>query len=197
LTTNTEVRVASKPHGKSSFSNPLSQSHANGDEPSATEKAATKSTAKTEGETEHLRVLPSRFSKVSCTHSGPELVAFVSPWTFDTLFGAEKEKGDEEKCLCHAARFKRLLPPSDPTLDHPSTKPEDAPNPRVLKPGSTEKAKEADQAISTDPLGSGQVYIGCSPDVIDEQIVFVALSEGVTEWDVVRYVCHECLLLLD
>jgi peroxin-1 len=190
LTTNTEIRVASKPHGKSTFSDSLPQGHANGDELSATEKAAAKPTAKIEGETNHLRVLPSRLS-ILVTHSGPELVAFVSPWTFDTLFGAGREKGDEDKCLCHAARFKRLLPPSDPTLDAHSTKPEETPNPRVLKVGSTEKGKETDQAVSTDPLGSGQVYIGCLPDVIDEHIVFVALGEGVTEWDVIRHVYHQ------
>lgn len=140
-------------------------------------------------------MLPSRFSNVPPTYSGPELVAFVSPWTFDTLFDAGREKGDGDKCLCYAARFKRLLPLADPTVDANSAKPEENPNPRVLKAGSTEKGQESDQANSTDPVGSGQVYIGCLPDVIDGHIVFVALSEGVTEWDVVRHVCHDFLIV--
>ncbi|XP_006460876.1 hypothetical protein AGABI2DRAFT_150706 [Agaricus bisporus var. bisporus H97] len=175
LTTNTEVIVASKPHGQSSFSDSIPQGHANGRELPTTEKAVVKPTTKIEGKTDHLRVLPSRFSNVPPTYSGPELVAFVSPWTFDTLFDAGREKGDGDKCLCYAAH---------PTVDANSAKPEENPNPRVLKAGSTEKGQESDQANSTDPVGSGQVYIGCLPDVIDGHIVFVALSEGVTEWDV-------------
>ncbi|EKM80755.1 hypothetical protein AGABI1DRAFT_105706 [Agaricus bisporus var. burnettii JB137-S8] len=179
LTTNTEVIVASKPHGQSSFSDSIPQGHANGRELPTTEKAAVKPTTKIEGKTDHLRVLPSRFSNVPPTYSGPELVAFVSPWTFDTLFDAGREKGDGDKCLCYAARFKRLLPLADPTVDANSAKPEENPNPRVLKAGSTEKGQESDQANSTDPVGSGQVYIGCLPDVIDGHIVFVALSEDL------------------
>lgn len=148
--------------------------------------AKPKSTTKS-GNTRLLRVLPARFVGITSTNSVSELIAFVSPVTFDALFGSEKRKEQEESYTCYQARFRRLLGPVDPTFDPNSTPSNQAPSARVLKAGSTEKEKENEQANAQGPPGSGEVYIGCSPDIIDRHIAFAALTEGIEEWDTVRY----------
>lgn len=166
----------------------MSTGHANGKKPSTTEEAppTTKPRPTTkQGKTEYLRVLSSRFSKASFAHSGSELIALVSPATFDVLFDPGQRTRDGDHYICYQARFKQLSAPPDPTANSDQAVPDQAPTPRVLKAGSTEMEKEVGP---TEPSGTGEVYIGCSPDVIDQHIVFVALTEGVAEWDIVRFV---------
>jgi hypothetical protein len=78
-----------------------------------------------------------------------------------------------------------LDPTSDPNFPGSSH----APAPRVLKAGVSDKAKEIEKAQDYDSPGIGEVYIGCYPDVIDQHIVFSVLTEGVGEWDIVKYIC--------
>lgn len=133
-------------------------------------------------------MLPSRLVKTSITHAGSELIAFVSPVTFDTLFGPDQRKDDEERRVCYQAVFKKVPGPVDPTKNPDSVSPTQAPSARVLKAGSSEKTKGTDQTGAEEPKGSGDVYIGCSSSIIDKHIVFAALTEGLEEWDTVRYV---------
>jgi len=132
---------------------------------------------------EVLRVLPSRFLQTLSlsTHSGPELIAFVSVDTFDTLFGPTSDG-----CTCFQARFKRIRGPADPTSIRSS---ETNPNPvtHVFKAGPSVQEKENERIEDSGHPGSGEIYVGSSHSVIDHHIVFSALSEGVEEWDLVRY----------
>ncbi len=195
LTTDTEVSIAPKLHKNQQHTS--SKHVPNGHPPSNSEKAGTTGTipsnvdakpATKAGNTQLLRVVPSRLVKTSITHTGPELIALVSPVTFDALFGPVQQKDDGENQICYQAHFKKLLGPVDPTSSPDSSTPAQAPGPRVLKAGISEKAKESDQIGIQEPQRSGEVYIGCSSSVIDKHVIFAALTESVEEWDTVRYV---------
>lgn len=185
LTTNTEVSISPKLHKQQVPSKHLSNGH------STSAKNPTKgippdtgpeSTSKPR-KSEVLRVLPSRFLQTLSlsTHSGPELIAFVSVDTFDTLFGPTSDG-----CICFQARFKRIRGPADPTSIRSS---ETNPNPvtHVFKAGPSVQEKENERIEDSGHPGSGEIYVGSSHSVIDHHIVFSALSEGVEEWDLVRY----------
>jgi len=178
LTTNTEVSISPKLHKQQM---PLKS---NGHSVSAKNPEDTPSTTKLEptSKPEVLRVLPSRFlQETSSMHSGSELIAFVSIETFDKLFGSASDVG-----TCFQARFKRMRGPADPTSIQSS---ETDPNPvaHIFKAGSSAKGKENEDIEVSGHLGSGEIYVGCSQNVIDYHIIFSALTEGVEEWDLVRY----------
>jgi len=182
LTTNTEVSISPKLHKQQL---PLKS---NGHSVSAKNPAENiQSTTKPEptskpGNSEVLRVLPSRFlQETSTTHLSSELIAFVSIGTFAKLFGSTSDGG-----TCFQARFKRMQGPADPTSTQSS---ETNPNhvAHVFKAGSSAKGKESEGIEDSGHLGSGEIYVGCSHNVIDHHIIFSALTEDIEEWDLVRY----------
>jgi len=134
------------------------------------------------GNSEVLRVLPSCFLRETLSaHSGSELIAFVSIGTFDKLFGSTSDGG-----TCFQARFERMQGPADPTSIQSS---ETNPNPvaHVFKAGSSAKEKGSEGIEDYGYLRSGEIYVGCSHNVIDHHIIFSALTGDVEEWDLVRY----------
>ncbi|KAF9453962.1 AAA-domain-containing protein [Macrolepiota fuliginosa MF-IS2] len=186
LTTNTEVSIAPKLH-KNQQRAPSKSAPDTTTKPAdeaGSSNAMSKSPTKP-GKIELLRVLPSRFVKIPSTDSVSELVAFVSPATFNALFEPESRRDDESN-VCFQVQFKRLPGPVDPTSNTDSTPPNQVSTARVLKAGSADKEKNNDQVNAQGVPGTGEVYIGCSPNIIDQHIVFAALTNGIEEWDTVR-----------
>ncbi|KAF5351610.1 hypothetical protein D9756_007497 [Leucocoprinus leucothites] len=187
LTTNTEVSIAPKLHKQPSLSKNLSNGHSiasrkpvEGVQPNMNLEPTSKP-----GNSEVLRVLPSRLFTTLPAYLGSELIAFVSPQTFGALFGPEQDSLANDHCICFQARFKLRQGPVDPTSSSSSAS-NQTPVARVLKPGSSEKEKENQSTKAPEFPGTGEIYIGCLPDVVDQHIVFSALTESVQDWDVVR-----------
>ncbi|KXN87354.1 Peroxisome biosynthesis protein PAS1 [Leucoagaricus sp. SymC.cos] len=188
LTTNTEVSIAPKLHKQQSLSKPVPNGQPTSDK-KPTEASLSYATPKSTQPANSvlLRVLPTRYLSLPFAHSGPELIAFVSAGTFDALFGPGHERGAKDSPICFQAMFRRLQGPMDTTstsnpvgLNHPPTT-------RVPKAGFT-KEKESAGLEDSDTPGPGEVYVGCSPDVIDQHVVFSALTPGMEDWDIVRLI---------
>jgi len=182
LTTNTEVSISPKLH-KQQLPLKWNGHSVSAKNPAENTPPSTKPEPTSKpGNSEVLRVLPSRFlQETSSTHSGSELIAFVSIGTFGKLFGSTSDGG-----LCFQARFKRMQGPADPTSTQ-SSETNSNPVAHVFKAGSSAKGKKSEGIEDSGHLGSGEIYVGCSHNVIDHHIIFSALTEDVEEWDLVRY----------
>ncbi|KAJ3562418.1 hypothetical protein NP233_g9586 [Leucocoprinus birnbaumii] len=185
LTTNTEVAIAPKLHKPQSTSNKVPNGR-----PTASKKAkedhqtnATPESLNKPDDSELLRVIPSRLLSPLPTHSGPELVAYVSLETFNGLFESVSENSTSSGCFL--ARFRPLQGPLDPTSSQLSG-PSQPPAPRVLKAGSSDKEKGTGGETDSDPSKAKEVYIGWLPTIVDQHIIFSALPEGVLDWDIIQ-----------
>ncbi|KAJ7497026.1 P-loop containing nucleoside triphosphate hydrolase protein [Mycena latifolia] len=173
LTTNTEVSIAPKPHSKKQL-RPANgpSSGPNGVGPSTTAPPKDASVASPVISPQILRVIPPHLLGLSFPeHTGPEVLAYVSPATFLLLHPTSL--GDD--AVYHKTLMKRLSPPADPLA--PTTAPA-PPVARVLKAGNADAG----------PSNGGEVeelYVRGVEGVPDSHVAFFSV-QGIDEWDLVR-----------
>ncbi|KIM45052.1 hypothetical protein M413DRAFT_441700 [Hebeloma cylindrosporum] len=184
LTTNTEVSIAPKLHRNRDT--PLPKRSVNGKveptlSPAVNGVSKPLSNSKTpETGSAILRVLPSRLVPYSDfpEHNGVGLLAFLHPKALAQL-GSEGLRADSTIALFSQGTYKRLTSPPNPSSSANSP-PLAEPSVRVLN--SATRGDAASTAVSTGP---GDLFIGISDNIPLGHLVFIALPEGLEEWDLV------------
>ncbi|KAJ7188574.1 P-loop containing nucleoside triphosphate hydrolase protein [Mycena filopes] len=178
LTTNTEVSIAPKLHAKKA---PPRQANGvpNGLPPTTTAVAKDASTPHPIISPQILRVLPPHLLALPFPeHSGPEILAYVSPATFLLIHTHSRSPADD--AVYYKTLLKRLSPPTDPSAT-PAAVP--APATRVLNPGNA----TAEAGPSAGGVGGEveELYVRAVEGVPESHVAFFA-GQGVEEWDLVR-----------
>jgi peroxin-1 len=123
-----------------------------------------------------LRVIPLHLLGLPFPeHTGPEVLAYVSPATFSLLHPESTAKD----AVYHKTLLKRLPPPADP-----SAAPTAAPAPpttRVLKAGNAEAGHS-----NADDSEIEELYVRGVESVPESHVAFFPV-QGIEEWDLVRY----------
>lgn len=131
-----------------------------------------------------LRILPSRL--VLCPdfpeHNGVGLLAFLHPKTLAQL-GSKSSHADSTIALFSQGTYKILTPPPNPSSSSTNSPPLAEPSVRVLN--SATRGDAASSGVSMDP---GDLFIGTLDNIPLGHVVFIALPEGLEEWDLVRYI---------
>ncbi|KAJ6593606.1 P-loop containing nucleoside triphosphate hydrolase protein [Mycena capillaripes] len=176
LTTNTEVSIAPKLHSKKQV-RPSVNGVANGPNgvPLSTATAPNgASVVQPPVSPQVLRVLPPHLLGVPFPeHTGPEVLAYVSPATFSLLHPAAAV----DDAVYHRTLLKRLSPLADPLA--PSTANPPPPTTRILN------AANADDGPSTVSGEVEELYVRGVEGVPESHVAFVSV-QGIEEWDLVR-----------
>ncbi|KAF7298025.1 putative peroxisomal biogenesis AAA ATPase pex1 [Mycena chlorophos] len=177
LTTNTEVSISPKLHGKKASTSASAPKPVNGiAHPTPTPAPEPKPPISTE----RLRVIRPELANLPFSeHSGPELLALVPPKTFALLY----PDIDATEDAYHRVLIKRLSPPTDPlanTSSSSSSAP--APAPKVLKAGGSSEPAIPDE----DPA---EMFVKGAEGVPDGHIVLPPVK-GIDEWDLIRLSKH-------
>ena len=188
LTTNTEVSIAPKLHRNRDT--PLSKRNVNGKVETAlppvvddvSKPSSNSLTAATVSVI--LRVLPSRLvpSPDFPEHNGVALLAFVHPKTLAQL-GFESSRVDPAIVLFSQGTYKMLTSPPNPSSSSAKSPPLAEPPVRVLN-----SATPGDATSSGVSTGPGELFIGTSDNIPVGHVAFIAMPEGLEEWDLVRYI---------
>lgn len=188
LTTDTEVSIAPKLHHNRDP--PLSKRVVNGKvEPALSPVVNGVSKPSSNSLTSAtlsviLRVLPSRL--IPCPdfpeHTGVGLLSFVHPKTLAQL-SLESSHVDPTVALFSQGTYKILTPPPNPSSSSANSPPLAEPPVRVLN--SATRGDAVSLGVSMSP---GELYIGTSDNIPIGHVVFIALPEGLEEWDLVRYI---------
>ncbi|KAF7375905.1 putative peroxisomal biogenesis AAA ATPase pex1 [Mycena sanguinolenta] len=178
LSTNTEVSIAPKLHARKQ-----QPPQVNG-APKATAPAITPNDAFSVPQppvsTRILRVLPPHLLAIPFPeHTGAQVLAYVSPATFTSLF--HFTSADTDGAVYHKTFLERLSPPADPSA--PPTAPPSPPVTRVLQPGAGAGAADVG------PTGAEEEELSLyvrPVDEVPENHVSFGSSAGIEEWDLVR-----------
>ncbi|KAF7315231.1 putative peroxisomal biogenesis AAA ATPase pex1 [Mycena indigotica] len=172
LTTNTEVSISPKLHGKKLVT--PARPTVNGVSSSTTHAHAPPEDPKTVVTSERLRVIrPQALATAFPEHSGSELLALVPSNTFTLLFPTVRPEND----TYHRVSVKRLTPPTDPLASSSSDSP--VPPPRMLKAGGTT------ETTSTGDSQPTELFIRGAESVPDGHIALLPVK-GIDEWDLLR-----------
>ena len=183
LTANTEVIIAPKPHQAQGpapspmFSNSgLTTIQTIGTlppkEPNISEVAVWQNT-------QIVRVLPWRILRTPyCEYTGPELTAYVSPYTFSQLRPSHKFVRNTATA-CFQTNFKRLSPPI-----HSSTT--SLPNSPILHISKPEAVDKVDRVDGQQTSASRSMFVGWADGIPEKHIVFPALPDSIEEWDLIQ-----------
>ncbi|KAJ7287329.1 P-loop containing nucleoside triphosphate hydrolase protein [Mycena rebaudengoi] len=176
LTTNTEVSIAPKIHSpkqsrsaKGSANGVVANGGLHASIPDVPQNASAVPVV-----SQVLRVISPQFLGLPFPeHTGPELLAYVSPTTFSLLHPlCSAEDG-----VFHKTRVKRLLPPTDPSSSSATSS--TPPASRVLIAGNTDVV----------PTGSGgeptELYVRGTEGVPGSHVALFSV-QGIEEWDLVR-----------
>jgi len=131
-----------------------------------------------------LRVLPSRL--VPCPdfpeHNGMGLLVLLHPQNLAEL-GPENSRVDPNIGVFSQGTYKILTPPPNPSSPLPNPLPLMEPSIRVVN-----SATRADATSSGVSMGPGDLFLGTSDNIPIGHAVFIALPEGLEEWDLVMYI---------
>ncbi|KAF8627831.1 hypothetical protein AX15_004249 [Amanita polypyramis BW_CC] len=175
LTTSTEVAIKPKAHPKA----PTGK-HPNGmatpsDVPSQKPPMQTK---QKDQPMFLMRVIPKRLLPITIPEdSGPEVVTYISPQTFDRLRSLANK--NDNKCL--VGKLVKLDPPADPSAPAPPVPSAPTPTTRVLNPGG----KGKDEEETGDTKAVRKVYISRLNGVLEGHLFIPLPHENIEEWDVV------------
>ncbi|KAJ6495661.1 P-loop containing nucleoside triphosphate hydrolase protein [Mycena vitilis] len=172
LTTNTEVSIAPKLHPKKQSRPVNGVSH-------GTNGVASTSTAPKDAPVVHppvspqvLRVLPPHLLGLPFPeHTGPEVLAYVSPATFALLHSSS----EADDAVYHKTVLKRLSPPTDPSAS--PTADWTPPPTRVLNAGNVVPSPSSGEI--------DELYVRGVEGVPDSQVAFFP-AQQIEEWDLVR-----------
>ncbi|KAJ7647537.1 P-loop containing nucleoside triphosphate hydrolase protein [Roridomyces roridus] len=170
LTTDTEVSIAPKLHTKAPV-NGKPNGPSKADVPPVAKETSAPSAATPQ---QDVRVIAPHLLQLAFpNHTGPEVLAYLSPATF-LLLHPDTSADDT---VYHRTVLKRLSPPVDPSAP-PSAIPPPA-LPRILKPGSTNEDAESFD-------GPTEVYVRAVVGVPVNHIVLFPVPGMAEEWDLVR-----------
>jgi peroxin-1 len=110
------------------------------------------------------------------------LLAFLHPKTLAQL-GSESSRADPTIALFSQGTYNTLTPPPNPSSSSANSPPLAEPSIRVLN-----SATRRDAASSGVSIGPEDLFIGTSDNIPLGHVVFIALPEGLEEWDLVKYV---------
>ncbi|KDR75275.1 hypothetical protein GALMADRAFT_226942 [Galerina marginata CBS 339.88] len=185
LTTNTEVSIAPKLHKRedSTLPKPLLNDHR---EPSTIPLVNGVSDAKLTSSKvafEVLRVLPSRLvpSPRYPEHNGSELLACVSPSTLALLRGSNSPIFGYTTTSFFQGTFVKLASPPDPSSLSSSSPPPAEPSTRVFS-AATRDDPDSNGKKTSNP---DDIFIGLLEQIPYGHIVYLALPDGLKEWDLV------------
>nr|GAT57894.1 likely peroxisomal biogenesis AAA ATPase pex1 [Mycena chlorophos] len=172
LTTNTEVSISPKLHGKKASTSAPAPKPVNG---IAHPTPTPASDPKPPISTGRLRVIRPELANLPFSeYSGPELLALVPPETF-TLLHPDVDATED---TYHRVLVKRLSPPTDPVANTSSSSGAPAPAPKVLKAGGSSEPAISDE----DPA---EIFVKGAEGVPDGHIVLPPVK-GIDEWDLIR-----------
>ncbi|THU89378.1 AAA-domain-containing protein [Dendrothele bispora CBS 962.96] len=177
LSTNTEVSIAPKLHSRpqNTPSKSTSKDKPSSSDLQATPSAHTKPKTASNTVSQILRVLPERvLSLPTPSYDGTEILGYVSPRTFSSLFPSIKP----DTSTYHKVNYKRLEAPIDPSEPPSAQEAAPQPAPKILNAGEDKPAP---------PIDDEDVFICSMQGLVDQHVVFSNLPKGVEEWDLVRF----------
>ncbi|KAL0577747.1 Peroxisome biosynthesis protein pex1 [Marasmius crinis-equi] len=178
LSTNTEVAIAPKPHKRQQ-----SKAKPNGSTPQqlpngVPQKQEDTTKPPSELHSIALRVLPSRLASVTpAFHDGSEVLAYVSHSTFSSLFPSIPASSSSQ--VHYRAKFKRLVPPNDPSPSSSDETSQPEPTTKILNPGEKPPTELSSEEVDV-------LYICPMTGVLSGHVVFPTLPTGVEDWDLLR-----------
>ncbi|KAJ7350362.1 P-loop containing nucleoside triphosphate hydrolase protein [Mycena albidolilacea] len=169
LTTNTEVSIAPKLHSQK---RPQVNGTPNGAPPATATAAPNEASVPSPPVSpQTLRVLPPHLLGLPFPeHTGPEVLAYVSPATFSLLHPS----APIDETVYHKTPLKRLHPPADPSAPSPSAAP---PVTRVLNAAGTAESSTGGDVE--------EVYVRAVESVPESHVAFISAG-GIEDWDLVR-----------